>query len=57
MSSRDRAQWQAAAARVRALRAKYRRPGWATRTDAKFTHGCLLRFSREGVPFDPYWWA
>lgn len=52
--------WQAQAARVRRRYARDNKPfrlGWASRTHLLFTHGCLLKFSREGLPFDPYWWA
>lgn len=60
MDRASRALWQQAAARKREW---YAKPGflfkrsWAVVTDVKFGHRCLLNNCRNGVKFDPYWWA
>lgn len=60
MDRRSRALWQDAAARKRLW---YAKPGFLFKrsksvvADVKFGHACLLKFAREGLAWDPYWWA
>ena len=59
MDRKSRALWQAQAAKVRTRRAGFGifRPGWATRTDLRFSFDSHLSRARNGATWDPFWWA
>lgn len=61
MDRRSRSLWQAAAASKRGWYASGggfgHRRSLSVVADVRFGHGVLLKYAREGVPYDPYWWS